>query len=67
MRHKRADPPSEIPIMAPADSKVSGGAGLTVELDIGGVVIVVVVISVVVGSSSMISTMLDTSPYKKKE
>lgn len=57
MMHKRAAPPIEIPIMAPAD-KVPGGAGLSVELEMGGCVVVIGV----VGSLAMVLTMLDTSP-----
>lgn len=58
MRHNRATPPREIPIIAPSD-KVEGGAGLSVELEIGDVVVIGL-------SSAMVLTMLDTSLYLKK-
>ena len=60
MRHNRATAPREIPIIAPSD-KVEGGAGLSVELEIGDVVVIGLV-----SSSAMVLTMLDTSLYLKK-
>lgn len=57
IRHIKAIPPRQIPMIAPSDKVVPGCEGPWVDSEIGDIVV-----TVFVDSSAMVLTMLDTSP-----